>query len=136
MPDPQTQAATVNQLTPQSVCFQTFQRAYGTTASEVVLIDLTLAHPSVLNALAAAHKCENTANTSELLGVFKTLCAITKAVRNRSYVIAAALTSESGRLSASISSTLPSNAVLDSFIVFDLLEVVEITWPSDAIVKE
>jgi len=127
--DPLIQAARVAQPTPQSVCFKTYARGYGQTTVEDVLVDLSQAHPKVRNALAASHSCENTVSTSALLGVFKTLCEMAKAVRNRSYVIAAASTSQSGKLSASISSTLPSNAVLNSFIVFDLLEVVEITWP-------
>jgi hypothetical protein len=130
------QAARVKAPTPQRVFFITQDRCYGKTDSESVMVDLSQAHPKLRNELAAVHSCENTASTSALLGMFKTLCAIAAAVRNRSYVIAAASTSQSGKLSASISSTLPSNAVLDSFIVFDLLEVVEITWPSQPIVKE
>lgn len=128
MQDEIKQAAQADKLTPQAVFFKTTQRKRFEISQEEVLFELTRAHPLLLEELAAKHNCSNTRSTSELLGVLKTLCAITKAVRNRSYVIAAAVTSESGRLSASIAQTLASNVVLDSCIVCDCLEVVEITW--------
>lgn len=130
MPNPYLQAARITAPAPQRVAFVTYDRGYGIAASEQVLVDLSQLHPKARNELAVEHSCENTASASALLGVFKTLCAIAMAVRNRSYVIAAARISQSGSLSASISSTLPSNAVLSSFIVFDVLEVVEINWPN------
>lgn len=113
---------------PGSVFFQDRLRAACISGSEIALFDLGMAHPDVFSFFASAHSSENTASTSALVGVLNTLCAITRAVCKRSYVVAAAMTSESGKLAASISSTLPSNAVLVSFIVMGALEVVEINW--------
>lgn len=100
-------------------------RGPGLRTTNVYTLDLNTAHPDVLASLAQAHSSENTASTSELLGFVKTLLAITKAVRNRSYVVAAALTSQSGNLSSSICEILSSNN-LPSFVFMGCLEVVEI----------
>lgn len=115
-------------LVPTGVFAIATKREAYSSAAQQVWLDMCRAHPDVLAAFAARHSSENTASTSALLAVLNTLCAITKAVRNRSYVIAAAVTSESGSLSASISSTLESNAVLSSFLVMGAIEVVEINW--------
>ena len=115
----------VESIEPGGVYAIALVRDEGTAVRRDRMIDLSRAHPDVLAALASAISSENTANTSALLGSLRTLLAIATAVRNRSYVIAAAVTSESGMLSASISSTRASNAL---FIVMGALEVAELSF--------
>lgn len=89
------------------------------------LFDLGLAHPDALVNLLSRLSSANTASTSELVACVKTLLAITRAVSSRSYVIAAARTSSSGRLAASISAMRASSS---DFLVMGALEVVELQF--------
>lgn len=125
-------AAAVTAVQPGRVYLATRMRQPFERTASPVLLDLGLAHPCVMEALASSHSSANTCRTSELLGAVKTLLAMATAVRSRSYVVAAAMTSESGRFMASITDTLLSKAFVgSSFIALGSLDVVEIAFSKE-----
>lgn len=125
----QVSAAVAFEVIPGRVYLATKHRRLYTREPEAVLLDLTTAHPDLLAREASAHSSPNTASVSEVLGAFSTLIAMARAVSNRSYVIAAAVTSESGRSSESICRTLASNGVVAaSFFMCKALQVEELDF--------
>lgn len=123
--DPRVAPLLIDSFKPGRVYGLALVRSAGSTDSAERKLDLSRAHPDVRAHLASAMSSENTASTSALLGSFNTLLAITEAVRNRSYVIAAAVTSESSKLSSSIAFTRASKS---EFVVMGALAVLEITF--------
>lgn len=108
------------------VYFLSERRRVGGAPGAEALLDFSLAHPDVIATELAVHSSENTAKTSALVGAVKTLLAITAAVTSRSYVVAAARTSESGKSAASIAAHLALNSATRSFLVMGALDVIEV----------
>ena len=83
------------------------------------LTDLTQSTALDLATLISALSSENTA-TSELLGAVRMLAAIARAVRNRSYVLMAAATSDSGAALRCMAASRVSKASVKSFTLMGL----------------
>ena len=84
------------------------------------LTDLTQSTALDLATLISALSSENTASTSELLGAVRMLAAIARAVRNRSYVLMAAATSDSGAALRCMAASRVSKASVKSFTLMGL----------------
>lgn len=96
-------------------------------ATVPTLVDVQSLDSAALSALLSEPSSANTANTSEVLGAVSMLSAMARAVRSRSYVLIAAVSSDAGALLRCMACNRRSNASVMSFTVMDALTVVEVT---------
>lgn len=113
---------TPNPIEPRAgrVTLITRSRAPYASVPTWTAVELDQASDTDLPALLSQASSANTASTSELLGAVRMLCAMARAVRNRSYVLMAASISDPGALPLLIDASRVSKASVMSFTVIGL----------------
>ena len=100
---------------PGGLFFARLSRPPYAAEAHLILTDLNQSSAADIARLLSSLSSANTASTSELLGSFRMLAAMARAVRNRSYVLMEASTSEAGAPDLLIAASRTSNSSIMLF---------------------